>query len=87
MQKYLLFVCVLLLTRYAAAQEKQEIIDIKVSSLTDVTLTLNGKVIPPSSFNIDAGKNLNKNADIIFSSYKPGTTFTIGFNYTIDLKK
>lgn len=37
--------------------------------------------------NIDTKKAYKKDTDIMFSSYTPGTTITIGFNYNLDLKK
>jgi outer membrane receptor protein involved in Fe transport len=36
--------------------------------------------------NRNTSKVYNSNTDRIFSSYKPGTTITIGFNYNFDLK-
>lgn len=37
--------------------------------------------------NVDSPKIYKKGTDIIFSSYKPGTTITVGFSYDLDLKK
>ncbi|MEN9570381.1 MAG: hypothetical protein RL172_1612 [Bacteroidota bacterium] len=37
--------------------------------------------------NRDGKRTYNAATDKYFSTYKPGTTFTIGFNYTFDLKK
>jgi hypothetical protein len=36
--------------------------------------------------NVNTSKSYNEGTDIIFSSYKQGTTFTIGFSYDLDLK-
>jgi hypothetical protein len=35
--------------------------------------------------NVDSKRIYNKSKDRIFSSYKPGTTITVGFNYDFDL--
>lgn len=40
-----------------------------------------------SYVNLDSKSNFKKGTDDFFSSYKPGTTITIGFNYNLDLKK
>lgn len=37
--------------------------------------------------NVNKAKVYNEGTDIIFSSYKPGTTFSVGITYDLDLKK
>ena len=37
--------------------------------------------------NRDEKRTYNASTDRIFSSFKPGTTITLGFNYNFDLKK
>ncbi|MES2645611.1 MAG: carboxypeptidase regulatory-like domain-containing protein [Bacteroidota bacterium] len=75
-------------------EKPRDLVDFQVSQKIlhkkgEVRLTV-GDILSQSFVtyqNIDAAKSFNKNTDVIFSSYKPGTTFTIGFNYTFDLKK
>src|SRR5690606_34735365 len=37
--------------------------------------------------NVNDNKRFETDSDIIFSSYKPGTSFSIGFSYNLDLKQ
>jgi hypothetical protein len=40
-----------------------------------------------SYHNMNDKKSYNKGTDIVFTSYKPGVTFTVGLNYNLDLKR
>ncbi len=82
-------------TTFADIYEKpRDLLDFQVSQKVfrkkgEVRLTvsdiLNQQVLTYQ--NIDKAKAYKKGTDILFSSYTPGTIFTIGFNYNLDLKK
>lgn len=74
-------------------EKSRDLIDFQIShkimkSKGEIKLTvgdiLNQEIITYQ--NINKAKNYNKGTDIIFSSYTPGTTITVGFTYDLDLK-
>lgn len=82
-------------TQFSDIYEKpRDLVDFQISQKVfnkkgEVRLTvsdiLNQKVMTYQNKN--SAKAYNAGTDIMFTSYTPGTTFTIGFNYNLDLKK
>jgi hypothetical protein len=82
-------------TQFSDIYEKpRDLVDLQISQKVfnkkgEVRLTvsdiLNQKVMTYQNKN--SAKAYNAGTDIMFTSYTPGTTFTIGFNYNLDLKK
>lgn len=82
-------------TQFSDIYEKpRDLVDFQISQKVfnkkgEVRLTisdiLNQQVMTYQNKN--SAKAYNAGTDIMFTSYTPGTTFTIGFNYNLDLKK
>lgn len=82
-------------TQFSDIYEKpRDLVDFQISQKVfnkkgEVRLTvsdiLNQQVMTYQNKN--NAKAYNAGTDIMFTSYTPGTTFTIGFNYNLDLKK
>jgi hypothetical protein len=70
--------------RYDNIQFSQKIMKKKGELRLTVSDIFNQAVVTYE--NRDSKKIFNSNTDKTFSSYKPGTTITVGFTYNLDLK-
>lgn len=64
-------------------QVSKKVLDKKGEIKLTVSDILNQKVMYYE--NVDGGRSYNKNVDRVFSSFKPGSTISIGFTYDFDL--
>ena len=75
-------------------EQPRNLVDLQLSqkilnNRCEVRLTVGDLLNQPFATyeNRDDNRTFNSTTDKYFSTYKPGTTFTVGFNYNFDLQK